>query len=537
MFRAYEPDLDKLVAVKLFDLSLPPDQVHRLSAELDVLVQADLSHPAIASPIATGITGVAAYLAQDFVSADALEGVTGDHRRTTPSEAVRIVTQLAAAFDFSATKDVYHGAFHTRDVLVSPDEVRLTGLGIAQALERIGVTPPVRRPFTAPEQAAGEAWNQRADVFALVVLAHELLWGKRVTSMGDEAAIALTELPGGDLDLLRGAFARGLAADPKTRFERASAFAEELAVAFSELVTEDEGERPEPSLPLAPAVGQLPLDADELPELELRGSGPTESAVKLSPTPEELKAFAAEQPLEAEQGTEATSFGLADEEDTGGVPSYPSSTDESDASADEAGPELEPFQPAVFISPEEARSILWPVVFAAMVFAVMGFVAGHAVATLGGLVLFGGASLEPPALERASPSQTAPMAPVQDREPVGEPVEPQPVGERPVALPPQVDEPRIEPEATAPPVAPPSPVVPARPGAPEPGPPSLTVESRPPGAAVFVDGRQIGRTPLVTDTVAVGEYVIRLELDGYQDWTTTVGIAAGPNRIAASLQP
>jgi len=537
VFRAYEPDIDRLVAVKRFDLNVPPDQVHRFSAELDFLVQADLSHPAIAAPIATGITGVAAYLAQDFVSADALDRVTGERRHMAPSEAVRIVRQLAAAFDFAAAVGVYHGAFHARDVLVSPDEVRLTGLGIAQSLERIGVTPPIRRPFTAPEQLAGQTWNYRADLFALAALAHELLWGKRVTATGDAAAIDLADLPGGDSDLLRGAFARGLAEDPGERFENASAFAEELAVAFSESVTEDDELRLATDDRVELDVGYLPLDDGHSPEPELRDLAPAEPVASQSPTPDELKAFAAEQHLEAGRATGPTSLGSADWEVSETAEPYTAPpSDDSDAVASGPRTEIEPFRAAVFISPEEAQSALWPVVLAAIIFAAMGFAAGNAVATLGGLALFGGASPGGLVQESVAPNDAAPPAPAQGTELV----EPRPVNDAPVVLPSQVSAPQIEPEPVAPAAAPTSapPAVPeARPSAPEPGPLSLTVESRPAGAAVFVDSRRIGNTPLVTTAITIGEHAIRLELGGYQDWATSVVIAVGPNRIAASMQP
>ena len=36
-------------------------------------------------------------------------------------------------------------------------------------------------------------------MFSLAALAHELLWGRRVTGLGEQAAAALTELDGGNL--------------------------------------------------------------------------------------------------------------------------------------------------------------------------------------------------------------------------------------------------------------------------------------------------------------------------------------------------
>ena len=197
MFRAYDPEQEKLVAVKWFRLDLPPERTHRLEAELEQLIASGLTHPAIAAPLATGIVNAAVYLAHDFVAADSVDIVMREHGAATPAETVRIATHLAGALDAAADAGIVHGALHPRDVLVSADEVRLTGLGIAHALERAGSAVPMRRPYAAPERVVGMAtWDRRADVFSLAALVHEWLWAKRVTGLGRQAADALTRPAG-----------------------------------------------------------------------------------------------------------------------------------------------------------------------------------------------------------------------------------------------------------------------------------------------------------------------------------------------------
>jgi hypothetical protein len=66
---------------------------------------------------------------------------------------------------------------------------------------------------------------------------------------------------------------------------------------------------------------------------------------------------------------------------------------------------------------------------------------------------------------------------------------------------------------------------------------TLVVESRPVGATVFVDGRQIGVTPLSMPEVTPGTLRIRLQLAGFNPWVTTAQIQAGTRtRVAASLE-
>jgi hypothetical protein len=65
----------------------------------------------------------------------------------------------------------------------------------------------------------------------------------------------------------------------------------------------------------------------------------------------------------------------------------------------------------------------------------------------------------------------------------------------------------------------------------------LTVDSRPTGARVFLDGRLVGTTPLTIAAVPAGEHAIRLERDGYRRWSSSVRVvAAEQNRVTASLE-
>jgi hypothetical protein len=62
------------------------------------------------------------------------------------------------------------------------------------------------------------------------------------------------------------------------------------------------------------------------------------------------------------------------------------------------------------------------------------------------------------------------------------------------------------------------------------------VESRPPGARVFLDGKLVGTTPLTMSDVPAGAHAVRLDLAGYRPWVSSVRVVAGePGRVTASL--
>jgi hypothetical protein len=67
---------------------------------------------------------------------------------------------------------------------------------------------------------------------------------------------------------------------------------------------------------------------------------------------------------------------------------------------------------------------------------------------------------------------------------------------------------------------------------------SLAVNSAPTGARVLVNGVPVGTTPLLLNDLPVGSRVVRLELDGYERWSSAVRVVANQRvRTAVDLRP
>lgn len=231
VFRTYEPTRDRLVAVKVFRLDITPEQAQVLADELARASDAGLFHPSIVEPIAAGVEGTVAYRAEEYVAAESLDAAIRHYAPASLDKALPLLTQLAGAVDFARTAGVGHGALHLRDVFVTPDEARASGFGVVEALERVGLRAPVRRPYSAPERIAGEAWSTPADVFSLAAITYELLTGRRPAGtggqMGPLTGDHLLEFGTG----MRLVLARAMDEDPSRRFPTALAFASALEAA------------------------------------------------------------------------------------------------------------------------------------------------------------------------------------------------------------------------------------------------------------------------------------------------------------------
>ena len=522
MFRAFDPDHDRLVAVKLFRLDLPPERVHRLVAEFERLIAAGVKHPAVIAPLATGILGVNAYLAQDYVVAESLD-ITLRQGPSSAADALRVATQLAGALDAAAALNIEHGVLHPRDVLLSAEGARLTGLGIARAVERLGVSAQVRRPYTAPERTAGPEWGRRADVFGLAAMIHEILWGRRVAGVGDEAAAALTEIAGGDLARLRRVFGRALAEDPAGRFETATEFAGALKQAFVRSVRL----QPDRSIGLHPdqstSEPRLPLDVPAASTLGL--FEPDSRRFAVIDDPGSVDSIDSSDAIRAADTAPATGIlNLAERPSV--VPLELS--------------ELYRPSPDGVRDEERSRSTISPLAFALLIGAALGFAAGFGVGTWGRSA----DSDEPKTSEASVASNTNPET-GEPREETSGPAreftdtEVQLKADTTAATSSNLEDraaDRRSPGAGERPDR--------RAGAPKPAPAapivgSLLVRSTPLGARVLVDGREYGRTPLTVGNLSRGAHNVRVIRDGYDpdNRQVTVTSAQRAHSVTVRLSP
>ena len=501
MFRAYDPSRDRPVAVKLFTIDLSADHVRQLVDEFQRLIDVALDHPGLASPIATGTAATSAYLVYEFYDAQALDVAVREYGPAPAADALRVAAQLGGALDFAAAVNITHGALHPRDVLLSPHETRLTGIGVAAAFEKIGIAPPVRRPFTPPEQIAGAPWDRRADVFGLAALMHELLSGRRAAGAGAHAAEALTDVHGADLAALRSVFARGLAEDPAARFETALGFAEALSGAFP-----DSSKQPAVAAPIQTPAAVAPA---AVRDAAVAASPP---AVAVSPLPIDKPAAAAPPPVEpakVDVAPPAASTLVLNEAEQGRY---------SDV---EVAPSI--VQPEVAAEGEidraprvrRKRFPLWPVAAALVIGLAAGFLGGYGVGSRDRLEVPVYDVSPPIASTPGSSSPGTAAAPAAGREftetAVGDAPKP------PQASPPPPATPAAAAAGSAPANAPAS--TPAEAG-------RVLVRSTPSGARVVVDGREYGQTPAAVRGLAYGTHQVRLTRDGYAAEERRVALSA-----------
>ena len=135
----------------------------------------------------------------ELVPGEPLSALVQREGALEPERVRAIMGQAALALGAAHEAGVVHRDVKPANILVMPDgTVKLTDFGIARAVDGSGHTQTgevLGTPhYLSPEQALGEAATGASDLYALGVVAHELLTGRRPFDKGTPVATALAQV-------------------------------------------------------------------------------------------------------------------------------------------------------------------------------------------------------------------------------------------------------------------------------------------------------------------------------------------------------
>jgi len=245
VWEATDGVLGRTVAIKLLRAGYADDSqfVDRFRAE--ARHSASLAHPNIATVHDYGEEDGASYLVMELVRGEPLSRIITDRGPLGPEEVASLLGQAAAALEVAHQAGVVHRDVKPANIMVTEDGMaKLTDFGIARALHGSAMTKTGEVMGTAqylsPEQAMGRPATPASDIYALGVVGHEMLTGRRPFDAETPVATALSQvndppppLPDDVPESLRDLISACLAKEPDDRPASAAMIAEELGVPIS----------------------------------------------------------------------------------------------------------------------------------------------------------------------------------------------------------------------------------------------------------------------------------------------------------------
>lgn len=184
VYRGYDLRRDRLVAIKIFTgEECEGADADRFLREIETTAQ--LTHPHVLPLFDSGQVAGTLYYVMPLMPEGSLRDRLTARGPMRKSEAFRIVRQVADALGFAHARGIVHRDVKPDNVLMTGDIARVADFGIAKLLRAARKISAAGQPlgtpaYMAPEQVLGqETVDHRADIYALGVLAYELITGEQ----------------------------------------------------------------------------------------------------------------------------------------------------------------------------------------------------------------------------------------------------------------------------------------------------------------------------------------------------------------------
>jgi serine/threonine-protein kinase len=187
-FEAEDPRMNRRVAVKVYRLSagINPSVVRRFRDESEAA--AELNHPNILTVHDFGQLSVddrvMPYVVTELVTGGSLRAILDRGRLLSPSQALVFGLDVCRGLDYAHRRGFTHGEVRPANLLFGDDRrVRIAEFGLARIVAERTWADPTSAPMSAaryasPEQARGEAFGPKSDVYSLCITMVEAVTGK-----------------------------------------------------------------------------------------------------------------------------------------------------------------------------------------------------------------------------------------------------------------------------------------------------------------------------------------------------------------------
>src|SRR4030095_4065728 len=254
VYKAYQPSVDRYVAIKVLPSQLAESQEFATRFHQEARIIAKLEHPHILPVFDYGESDGVAYFVMRYLEAGTLRDKMAGGRPLPLNDIDRIFTQLAEALSYAHSFGIIHRDLKPANALIdSHGNIFLTDFGIAKLMEsaspRLTQTDAIMGTpaYISPEQAQSQPVNQRSDIYSLGIILYEMVTG-RVPYVADTPLAVILQHVSDPLPLpslvkkdipptIEQVLLKALAKNPTDRFETTSEFVSAWKRALREMET------------------------------------------------------------------------------------------------------------------------------------------------------------------------------------------------------------------------------------------------------------------------------------------------------------
>jgi hypothetical protein len=199
VYKAYQPRLERWVAIKVLAPHLAPDSQFLARFRREARALSQLRHPNILTVYDYGEESGMAYIVTEYVSGGTLKTRLTGFPFTWPGAAA-LAIPLCQALAYAHERGIVHRDVKPANILMPREDWPLLAdfglVKLSQAsvkLTQLGTSLGTPE-YMSPEQAAGEEADARTDIYAMGVILYEMLTGRKTFAGATALEIMLQRL-------------------------------------------------------------------------------------------------------------------------------------------------------------------------------------------------------------------------------------------------------------------------------------------------------------------------------------------------------
>ncbi len=182
VYRGLDIRLDRPVALKVMDARYANDSQFLTRFQREARAVARLKDPGLVAVYDQGLDGTHPFLVMELVEGGTLRELLRERGPMPPHAAAAVLRPVLGGLATAHRAGLVHRDVKPENVLISDDgEVKLVDFGLVRAVAEAGITSTSvilgTAAYLSPEQVSSGAADARSDVYAVGILAYELLTG------------------------------------------------------------------------------------------------------------------------------------------------------------------------------------------------------------------------------------------------------------------------------------------------------------------------------------------------------------------------
>ncbi len=266
VYKAYEPALDRYVAIKVLPQFFAKDPVFVQRFRREAKAVAQLSHPNIVPIYSYGESSGITYIAMQFVVGDTLKH---GGQKFGFDESLRLLAPIARALGYAHQHGIVHRDIKPSNILLADGNwPMLADFGLAQMAQAsgkltesgVGMGTPM---YMSPEQGQGDKVDYRTDIYSLGIVLYEMVTGDVPFRADTPMAIVIKHINApmpmprqvnpNVPEYLEAVVLKATAKNPDDRYQTAEEMAVAMENALSRLLSDIPAGRVQPSAAKKPA--------------------------------------------------------------------------------------------------------------------------------------------------------------------------------------------------------------------------------------------------------------------------------------------